>query len=81
MTQLSNLKGFSSQAYFFHSAGHYNECLTACTCTCNSVPPDPTLTVDNVTQILNKTPADWWEEVMGGGGLDIPLPLLKEIQR
>ena len=38
--------------------------------------------VDNVTQILNKMQGDKWEEVMGGGfGLDIPLPLLKEIQR
>ena len=49
----------------------------------NSVPPDPTMTVDNVTQILNKIPGDKWEEVMGayGGGRDIPRPLLKEIQR
>ena len=39
------------------------------------------MTVDNVTQILNKTPADWWEEVMGGGGLDIPRPLLEDIQK
>ena len=47
----------------------------------NSVPPDPTMTVDNVTQILNKTPRDKWREVMGGGGLDIPWPLREEIQR
>ena len=41
------------------------------------------MTVDNVTQILNKIPGDKWEEVMGeyGGGRDIPWPLLKEIQR
>ena len=63
--------------YFFHSTGHYNECVAAH----NSVPPDPTMTVDNVTQMLNKIPADKWEEVMGGGELDIPGPLLEEIQR
>ena len=79
MTPLSNLKGFSSQAYFFHSTGHYNECVTACTC--NSVPPDPTMTVDNVSQILNNIPKDKWEEVMGIDGLDIPGPLVEEIQR
>ena len=39
------------------------------------------MTVDNVTQILNKIPGDKWEEVMGVGGLDIPWPLLEEIQR
>ena len=41
------------------------------------------MTVDNVTQILNKIPGDKWEKVMGvyGGGLDIPKPLLREIQR
>ena len=39
------------------------------------------MTVDNVTQILNKIPADKWKEVMGGGVFDIPLPLLREIQR
>ena len=38
------------------------------------------MTVDNVTQILNKIPADKWEVVMGGGG-PIPRPLLEEIQR
>jgi hypothetical protein len=32
------------------------------------------MTVDNVTQVLNKVPGDKWEEVMSGG-LDIPLPL------
>ena len=31
--------------------------------------------VDNVTQILNKTPQDKGEEVIGGGGLDIPRAL------
>ena len=39
------------------------------------------MTVDNVTQILNKIPGDKWEGVMGKGGLDIPRPLLREIQR
>ena len=39
------------------------------------------MTVDNVTQILNKTPGDKWERVMGVGGLDIPKPLHEEIQR
>jgi hypothetical protein len=39
------------------------------------------MTVNNVTQILNKIPGDKWEEVMGGGGLDISGPLLEEIHR
>jgi hypothetical protein len=40
------------------------------------------MTVDNVTQILNKIPGHKWEVVMGGRyGLDIPEPLLEEIQR
>ena len=39
------------------------------------------MTVDNVTQILNKITGHKWEKVMGGGGLDIPRPLLEEIQR
>jgi hypothetical protein len=39
------------------------------------------MTVDNVTQILNKIPGDKWEKVMGGLGLDIPWSLLEEIQR
>ena len=39
------------------------------------------MTVDNVTQILNKIPGDKWEEVMGGRELDIPRPLLEEIKR
>ena len=72
MTQLSNFNGFSLQTYFFHSIVHYKECIDAC----NSVSPDPTVTVDNVTQILSKIPRHKWEEVMGGGGLDIPRPLL-----
>ena len=38
------------------------------------------MTVDNVTQILNKIPADRWEEVIDGG-LSISRPLLEEIQR
>ena len=37
------------------------------------------MTVDNITQILNKIPADKWWGVMGG--LGIPRPLLEEIQR
>jgi hypothetical protein len=39
------------------------------------------MTVDNVTQILNKIPGDKWRRVMGGGGLGIPWPLREEIQR
>ena len=41
------------------------------------------MTVDNVTQIMNKILADKWEEVMGGGitELGIPRPLREEIQR
>ena len=39
------------------------------------------MTADNVTQILSKMSGDEWEEVMGAGGLDIPWPLLEEIQR
>ena len=39
------------------------------------------MTVDNVTQILNKIPKDKWEEVMSVGGLGTPEPLLWEIQR
>ena len=37
------------------------------------------MTVDGVTQVLNKVQGDKWEEVMGG--VDIPWRLLKEIQR
>ena len=36
--------------------------------------------VDNVTQIFNKIQGDKWKEMMGVGGLDIPIPLLVEIQ-
>ena len=61
----------------FLSVGHDQVLLYAH----NSVPPDPTMIVDNVTQILNKIPGDKWEEVMGIGGLGIPWPLLIEIQR
>ena len=39
------------------------------------------MTVDNVTQVMDKIEADKWEEVMGGDGLDIPESLLEEIQR
>ena len=46
-----------------------------------SIPPDTTMTADNVTQVLNKIQGDKWYRVMGVGGLDIPLPLLEEIQR
>ena len=37
------------------------------------------MTVDNVTQILNKMSGDKWKEVMSA--LDIPWPLCEEIQR
>ena len=51
-----------------------NECVAAH----NSVPPDPTMTVDNITQILNKIPGQKWEGVMGEiVGLGIPRPLLE----
>ena len=39
------------------------------------------MTVDQVTQILNKIPGDKWEKVMGTRGIDIPRPLQEEIQR
>ena len=40
------------------------------------------MTVDNVTQILNKIPGYKWEEVVEEiSGLGIPRPLVKEIQR
>ena len=39
------------------------------------------MTVDNVTQILNKIPGHKWKKVMGEAGLDIPEPLLEKIQR
>ena len=48
----------------------------------NPIPPDPTMTVDNVTQVLNKIPEDEWEGMMSGmGGLGIPQLLCKEILR
>ena len=43
------------------------------------------MTVDTVTQILNKIPGDKWEKVMSGatrtGGLGIPWPLVEKIKR
>ena len=40
------------------------------------------MTVDNVTQVMDKIEGDKWEEVMMGvGGLGIPRSLLEEIQR
>ena len=49
----------------------------------NSIYPDPTMSVDKITQILNncKIPGSKWEKMMGLGGLGIPRPLLEEIQR
>ena len=39
------------------------------------------MTVDNVTQILNKIPGDKWERMMSTiNGLDIPRSLVKEIK-
>jgi hypothetical protein len=38
------------------------------------------MTVDNITQILNKIPGDKWEWMMGVGGLNIPRTILEEIQ-
>ena len=64
------------QTYFFHSTGHYNECVTAH----NSVPPDPTMTVDNVTQVFNKIEGDK-SKVMGTPGVGIPYSVFKEIER
>ena len=34
----------------------------------NPLPPDPTMTVDNVTQVLSKIPGDEWEGMMSGVG-------------
>ena len=39
------------------------------------------MTVDNVTQILNKIPEEKWEEMMGKAGLDIPGALHEEIRQ
>ena len=73
-----NLKGLSLQTSFSQSTGtgHNNECVAAH----NSFFSDPTMTVDSVTQILNKIPGYKWEMMMGKGGLGIPGPLLEEIQ-
>ena len=68
---------FSSQTYFFHSTGHYNECVTAH----NSVPPDPTMTVDNVTQVINKIEGDKSKVVRISLGIDIPSSVIEEIER
>ena len=48
----------------------------------NSAPPDPTMTVDNVTQVMDKIEGDKWE-VIGGivGNSIVPTHQLKEIQR
>ena len=40
--------------------------------------PDPTITVENVTQVLNKIEGDKWSVMKGGL---IPSPLPEEIQR
>ena len=69
----SNLKGFSSQTYFSHSTGHYNECVTVH----NSVPLDPTMTVDAVTQVMDKIKGDKSKAL--SGGLGMPQPLVDEI--
>ena len=39
------------------------------------------MTVDNVTQVMDKIEGDKWEVVMGGRGLDIPVSLREEIWR
>ena len=46
---------------------------------CITVLPDPTMTVDNVSQILNKIQRDKWQRVMDE--LGIPGSLLGEIRR
>ena len=43
----------------------FNECIAVV----NSVLPDPTMTVDNVSQILNKIQWDKWQRVMDGLGI------------
>ena len=76
---------FKIEMIFFHAFLKYgNECVA----TYNSVPPDPTMTVDNVTQILNKIPKNKWKRVMGEEmirgrlvGLSVPWSLREEIQR
>ena len=49
-------------------------------CTYNSVPPDPTITVDNVTQVFNKIEGDK-SEVMGVHNIGIPKSVIEEIER
>ena len=39
------------------------------------------MTVDNVTQVMDKIEGDKWEEVMDVGGLEIPKSLLEDIKR
>ena len=39
------------------------------------------MTVDNVTQVMDKIEGDKWEEVMSVGGLGIPWSLREEIQK
>ena len=45
----------------------------------NSVPPDPTVTVDGVTQVFNKIKGDKAEVMRSLNGLAIPSPLVDEI--
>ena len=45
----------------------------------NSVPPDPTMTVDGVTQVFNKIKGDK-AEVMRSWRLNIPSPLVDEMK-
>ena len=45
----------------------------------NSVPPDPTMTVDGVTQVFNKIKGDKAEVMRPGLGLSIPSPLVDKI--
>ena len=74
----SGYHGYRAHGVCALQRSSYNECVAAC----NSVPPDPTMTVDNVTQILNKIPGRKWKKVMGEvGGLGIPEPLCEDILR
>ena len=45
----------------------------------NSVPPDPTMTVDGVTQVFNKIKGDKAKVMRSEFGLHIPSPLVDEI--
>ena len=45
----------------------------------NSVPPDPTMTVDDVTQVFDKIKGNKEKVMMAGWRLDIPSPLIDEI--